>query len=172
MKKYLVAMAITAALSLSACESTTGTATDEPVRGSNASEKKEVEPETPAIPTFGQQVETGDLAITVSEPQEFQPTRWAAGGEKSDYSIRFTVTVLNNGTTPYEPVELFTTLQSGNEESEEIFDTDSGLEGSPMTPVLPGREVTFDIGYGVNNMKDLVLNVSPSFTTESVLFTS
>jgi hypothetical protein len=55
-------------------------------------------------------------------------------------------------------------------EMSEVFDSDK-LGEIPSTPLLPGQSVSFSIAYGVLDEKDTVLNVTPDWDHESVLFT-
>jgi hypothetical protein len=64
------------------------------------------------------------------------------------------------------------TASSGEEEAEEIFDTDNGLEGSPMTSVRDGKNIKFDIGFRVTDPKDVTLEVSPGFDYDSAIWSN
>ncbi|WP_029433112.1 hypothetical protein [Blastococcus sp. URHD0036] len=85
--------------------------------------------------------------------------------------LAFDVTVVNGTDANYEPAMFSTTMQSGNAEEQEVFDSEGGLEGSPSTPILPGRETAFTVGYGASNPADLVMQVRPGFEYESVIYT-
>ncbi|RYF56953.1 MAG: hypothetical protein EOO27_16950 [Comamonadaceae bacterium] len=126
----------------------------------------------PANPTFGQTYtfENG-LEVTVSAPQPYTPTASAAGADASLPAIAFDVTVVNGSPENYETMMFSTTLQSGNQEASEIYDT-GGIGGSPSTITLPGRESAFRIAYAVTNPADLVMQVSPGFEYEKIIFTS
>lgn len=120
--------------------------------------------------TFGETWEYDDgLTVTVSAPEAFSPTDTAAGGEAFDHHVKFTVTVVNGTGAPFDPSMITESVQSDNMEGDAVFD--DGLEGAPMTTVLDGRETTFDVGYGVSNPDDIVLEVSPSFEHDSAIFT-
>jgi hypothetical protein len=49
---------------------------------------------------------------------------------------------------PYEPALFTVSLQSGDTEAEQAFDTAKGLEGGPTTKALDGRQAKFDVGFG------------------------
>ncbi len=51
-----------------------------------------------------------------------------------------------------------------------MFDSDRGLNGSPSTKLLNGRESTFRLGYNVAAPQDLVLELTPGFEYDSVIF--
>lgn len=120
---------------------------------------------------FGQTMTWEDkLSVTVSKPIAFKPSEWAAGGENAKHHVKFTITIVNKTGKTFDPSLFTASLQSGNTEADEVFD--EGLEGAPMTKLLNGREAKFQIGFGVADPKDLVLEVSPSFEHDSALFTS
>lgn len=130
------------------------------------------EPKDTGILSFGEQAVFDDgLAVTVSEPKAFKPGRWAVGGERFDNHVIFTVTIVNDTDVIYDPVGYIETVQSGNSEGDAIFDTDSGLEGTPMTKVLPGRETEFQVAYGVSDPSDIVMEVDVAlFERESLIY--
>lgn len=110
--------------------------------------------------------------VTVSKPEPFQPGEYAFGGEGYDDHVKFTVTV-QNGTGEALDLSLFyMTMQSGRSEAEEVFDSDSGMEGSPSTTLLDGRSVDFTAGFGVEDPDDLVLELTPSFDHDAAIFTN
>jgi Protein of unknown function (DUF2510) len=113
---------------------------------------------------------TDGLAVTVSEPRPFEPSETGLAGEATAYVV-FDVTVANGSDQPYEPF-ILASVQSGNLEAEEVFDSGSGLQGTPSTTVLPGREVRFQIGYGVADPADLVLQITPGFDYERAIYVS
>jgi hypothetical protein len=54
----------------------------------------------------------------------------------------------------------YISVQSGNEEADHVFDSPTGLKGPPDTKVLKGRELEFDVGFGVADTKDVVMEVA------------
>lgn len=177
--KALAAFGLIAAIT-AGCASTTGAADDNPPSGSNADKsaaattKAATKKPAPKAPTFGQAFTWKDgLSVKVSRPKTFEPGEYAAGA-KGGTAVRFTFTVVNNTDKPYDPSLFYATLQSGNAESEQIFDSENDLEGSPQTKLLPKREAKFDLGFSAKNPKDLVLEVSPDAGIEyqSALFTN
>ncbi len=110
--------------------------------------------------------------VTVSKPEPFKPGEYSFGGEGYDDHVKFTVTV-QNGTGEALDLSLFyMTMQSGRSEAEEVFDSDSGMEGSPSTTLLDGRSVDFTAGFGVEDPDDLVLELTPSFDHDAAIFTN
>ena len=126
------------------------------------------------IPTFGETFTYQDgLAVTVSAPQPFQPSDSAAVGEPAPPSyVVFDITVKNGTQANYDPASFMASLQSGTVEGEQVFDSASGLGGTPSTTLLPGRESAFRMAFGVTDPNDLVMEVTPGFEYESAIFTS
>lgn len=61
----------------------------------------------------------------------------------------------------FDPVLFNATMESGNAEAPQVFDSEEQLMGPPQTKLLEGREARFPVGFTVKNPKDLVLEVSP-----------
>ncbi len=127
----------------------------------------------PGVARFGQTYTWADgLAVTVSAPADYKPSKSAAGAKAGVPYLVFTITIVNGTDTPFDPVLFHATAQSGNEEAEPIFDSANKVGGSPSTKVLPGREVTFKIAFSTPTPTDVVLEVSPSFEHDSVMYAS
>lgn len=111
--------------------------------------------------------------MTISEPKRYQPSEWAAGAEGPGTALRFTVVVVNGTEAPYDVVGDYVTLQSGNKEAEQIFDSEKNVTGPPDTKILPDREAKYDIAFQVKNPKDLVMEYQPvDWELTSVIFVS
>lgn len=124
------------------------------------------------VSKFGQTYTWEDnVSVTISEPTPFQPSSSAAADEAAAY-LAFDVTVVNGSDDVYETSMFGTSAQSGNTEADEVFDTAQGFDGAPSTKLLPGREATFKIGYGVSTPSDIVMEVSPGFEYQAAIFTS
>jgi hypothetical protein len=50
-------------------------------------------------------------------------------------------------------------------------DSENDVMGGLDTTLLPGREAVFKIAYSVTNPADIVLEVSPDFEHENVIYT-
>lgn len=112
------------------------------------------------------------LTVTVSKPAKFKPSDVSFVSKPQKDYRQFTITVVNKTGKPYDPSMFTASLQSGNEEMEEIFDSAKGFEGSPTTKVLNGRETKFKIGFGAADPADMVLELAPGFEYQSAIFTS
>lgn len=122
-------------------------------------------------PRFGEAVTWDDgLSVRVEPPVEFTPSEYV---DFTGTAMRFTVIIVNHTGTNFDPSGFSATLQSGNREAEQIYDSGAGI-GRPDTKLLDGREVEFDIAFGVSDPSDLVLEVSPDwdFDRASAIFVS
>lgn len=177
------ALAIIAALTLAAGLSGCGTTSGSPASaqaGSNrpAVEATTVEPETPTTEAtvdesaplaFGDTMTyTDGLSITVSKGTKFTPSDTSMG--KGKFFVKFTVVIVNGTGKVFDPSMFQATAQSSNVEGDEVFDSAGGMNGGPDTKLLKGREAKFVIGFGVEDPKDIVLEVTPSFEHNSALF--
>lgn len=192
MKRTTITIAsITAALALTACGPTTaGSSSDDEPRGTNTTssdytrdaiededevEDFDVDTADESMPTnaFGETFTYEDgISVHVSEPEAFTPSEWAAGGESHDQHARFTVRVVNKSGAPFDASGAYPSVASGAGEGDEVFDMDSGLAGPPETALLPGRESSWKVGFGVDDPADLVVQVAPSWDHEAAIFTT
>lgn len=174
-----IAIAATAALALTACGASTATDTSTGTpKGSNAPSTSQTTTPTeeksngPKIFAFGDSADykTG-LSVVVSKPQPFTPTSTAAGTKGYDTFLKFDVTVVNKTGKPVDPALMGVTVQSGNTEASQVFDSAKGIAGPPMTTVLDGREVMYSVAFGVANPDDLVMDVTTGdFTLRPATF--
>lgn len=111
---------------------------------------------------------TDGLSITISKGKTFKPSEYAAG--KGKFFVKYTVTIVNGTAKMFEPGMFTASVQSGNVEGEQVFDSEKGIMGSPSTKLLKGREAKFVIGFGVENLKDVVLEARPSFSHEAAIY--
>jgi hypothetical protein len=130
-------------------------------------------PPSPAIHAFGTPVtyENG-LTVTVSGPEPYTPSNTAAGEEGFTQFVRLSISVSNGTTEPYEPVLFTTNVQSGVTEGSQVFDYANNLGGSPSTAVLPGRELTWQMGFGVTDVNDLIVEVTPGFDYNETFYST
>lgn len=101
------------------------------------------------------------LEVTVGELGAFEPSEWA-WGEGEEYVV-VTVTITNGTGEVFDPSGFSTTASSAGREAEEVWDTDSGIEGAPQTSLQPGKSVSFEVAYGVDDAADVTLDVSPDW---------
>lgn len=110
------------------------------------------------------------LAVTVVDKGKFKPSQYAAAEKAKSYR-KFQITLKNGTKERFEPTLFQATLQDGEAEADSVFDSAKKLKGAPNTKLLPGRTVKWLVGYGVDT-KDLVMEVTPDFEHEAVIFQS
>jgi len=111
---------------------------------------------------FGDTVRYDDgLEITVSRPKKFKPSEYSVYPKDADLYIKFTVTVKNGTNKRIDPSSISTSATSGDEEMEEVFDTENNIDGAPQTKILKGKSTKYQIAYGALKGKDFILEVSP-----------
>ncbi len=110
------------------------------------------------------------LTITVSKGTSFRPSQYAAGADTFKAHVKYTITVVNGTGKVFDPSMFTASVQSANVEGDQVYDSAAQIGGGPETKLLKGREAKFTIGFGVSDLKDVVLEVSPSFEHSSVLF--
>jgi hypothetical protein len=140
---------------------------------------------TPSVPTpsmrpeqetrsFGKAYTWDDgVTVTVGKPKSFRPSEYAAV-EKGKLYVKFTVTVVNKSNKPVDLGLTYISVQSKNQEADEVFDSGSGLKGPPDTKVLKGRVSEFDVGFGVADPKDVVMEIAlhSDFGRPSLLYST
>lgn len=190
-KTAALAAAASVLFSLGACATTDGETTASPTGGTNrptesssqSSTTPEPEPTTepepessltdtegPGILALGESFTYSDgLQVTVGKPQKMVSSEWASPSGTA--GLVMDVTIVNGSPTPFDPSMGYATAQSGNTEAEEIFDSENGLEGSPSTSVLPGREVTYKMAFAGTDLDSFVLEFATSFEHGPLIFT-
>jgi hypothetical protein len=126
----------------------------------------------PAVAAFGQRVTFDDgLAVEVTAPQLYQPSRYAAGHD-GDRAVRFDITVVNGSREPYDAVTTMVSATHGGRQVSRIFDSANGGSENPTGTVLPGKSTTFTIALSLSeDVGDLQLEVNPGFLGEPAIFT-
>lgn len=162
-------------MALVGCAGTSGAVAPAPSQGTNADPSEEAsggssQPAKDGTVAFGQAYKWDDgLQVTISAPKSYKPSRWAAA-KKSKYYLVMTVTVLNGTSATYEPAMFHLSAQSGDSESDQVFDSGKGVGGGPDTKLLKGRQAKWKVAFAVQNPKDLVLEVTPDFEHDSVIY--
>lgn len=115
----------------------------------------------------------GGLSLTVSKPKAYTPSDSSSAmmSKKFKHFRAFDIVVVNKTSEPVDLSLFHATVQSSNEEGEQVFDYAKGFEGSPSTKLLPQRESKFKIAFGLKDPKDIVMEVTPGmFEYDSVIF--
>lgn len=154
---------------------TTEAATD--VADAGLSDAAGSTPDEPAandgLATFGEAYTWEDgLSVTIEAPQAYTPSDYAAGTVAGQEAVTLQITIVNGSDAPFDPVLTMVSAQSGNTEASKIYDTAKDIGGSLSTKILTGRESTYKVAFSVADPSDLVVEFTPDFTHESVLFAS
>ncbi|OZD81446.1 hypothetical protein CH273_12070 [Rhodococcus sp. 05-339-2] len=155
---------------------TDGEATTTPGTGVNSPDvSQESQPSTAAESTnstFGQAFTfKNNLAVSVDPPVPYAASASSTASGTGEV-VAFTITIVNGSSENYDPGLFSVSLQSGNVEAEQIFDSANDIGGGPTTVVLPTREATFQVAFEVGDPSDLVMQVSPGFEYRDAIFTS
>jgi hypothetical protein len=120
---------------------------------------------------FGQTVTFEDGSTLVAGPPvKFTPDQYAAGGEKFKYHVKFKVTFTNKTSEVFDPTLTTGSVTSGEREGDSVYQ--DGLD-APDNKILPGKRITWWMGYGVDNPNDVQLTVSMGFLDyEDAIFTA
>lgn len=190
-RSHLSLAAIALAVSLSACSggddaASTESAAADPAAASssNAAASQSAEAgeasakasaaEEGGQPVFGDTHTWDDgLAITISEPEEFTPSEYAAGAEAGGTPLLFDVTVKNGTEEPVDALNVNLQSSSGGAVDEGIFDTEAGVD-VPTVAIQPGKSLSWKVAFAVNDPADQVIDVSSmhDFTAETVYFSA
>lgn len=114
---------------------------------------------------------TDGLAVTVSKPSDYRPSEYAVGTDGFDKFVVFDMTIVNNTGTVWDPGLFQATVQSANQEASKVYDS-GNLPDTLSTKLLNGREATFKMAFGVIDPADVVVEVTPDWEHQSVLFHS
>lgn len=120
---------------------------------------------------FGQTVKFKDgSSLTVGKPVAFKRDQYAAGGEGKKVFLKFKSTFTNGTKEIFDPALTTASVSAGGEEGESVFQ--EGLD-APDNKILPGKSVSWWMGYGVDTKTDLQLQVTVGFLDYgTVIFTS
>jgi hypothetical protein len=110
---------------------------------------------------FGETVTYKDgSTLKVEAPVAFKPGKYSAGGEKFAAHVKYRATFTNNTKKVFDPAMSDANVTSAGVEGESVYQ--NGLD-APDNPVLPGKSVTWWMGYGVNDSADTQLTVRLGF---------
>ncbi|GAA4884557.1 hypothetical protein [Actinomycetospora straminea] len=132
-------------------------------------------PAAPAAPAttavgFGQTFTYADgLAVSVSEPASYDPSRYAAGNS-NPYAYSVTVRITNNTGAAFDPVLLQAAMSTGGAPASQIFDAETGTP--PQNQLQPGRTMTYEVAFSTTtNSGEAQVDITPSFDHEPAVFT-
>jgi hypothetical protein len=128
-------------------------------------------PATTPTAAFGQRVTFDDgVAVELTAPQAFQPSRSAAGADR-DRAVTAEVTVVNGSGQPLDAVMVMVRATHGGREAPQIFDSAKGIGGAALGTVLPGKTITFPVAFSVGEgPAELQVEVNPNFLGDPAIF--
>jgi hypothetical protein len=110
---------------------------------------------------FGSTVTFKDgSTLTCSKPVQFTRDQFAAGGENAAVLLKSRCTFANRSGKVFNSSGTSGSMSANGAEGDSVYQ--DGL-GTPSNPVLPGKSVSWWMGYGVNSTTDVQLTVSLGF---------
>lgn len=108
---------------------------------------------------FGERVDlNGVAAVTLSKPKPFKPSSSAAFGEgDKDFKV-MELTIENLSKEPLDTFGFVVSATTGSRAAEQVFDSAKSV-GDPSVKVMPGKSVTFEIAFGVDEGEPLEVTV-------------
>jgi hypothetical protein len=160
-----------AAITLIACGSGGGSSVDSSGSGGSDAESTVPTKTAPAgVYKFGETIKFDDgSTLKVAKPVKFTPGQYAITGDKQPVYLKFKATFFNKTREVYDPSLTTASASANGEEAESVYQ--DGLS-TPNNKVLPGKSVTWWMGYGVKGQKDLQLEINIGFLDhDTVIFT-
>lgn len=120
---------------------------------------------------FGEVFEyTDGIAVSVTAPAEFTPGEYAYGTDGEGTPMKFEVTLVNGSSENFDAALLTEQLSSAGTSGE--FIADEGIDGYATGTVLPGKSLTYTVGYMVADPADVQVEVSPGWDYDAAIFVS
>ena len=113
------------------------------------------------VKKFGETYTWSDnVSITVKDPAKFTPSKYSA--ERSEFKdfTALTVTIKNDTSQILDPSRFNYSATSGDKESRAVYDSDNQDGFGGRAKILPGKSLTFKIGYGYTPGQDFNLIVT------------
>jgi hypothetical protein len=124
-----------------------------------------------SVHAYGETVTFKDgSTLKCLKPVSFKPDEFAMGGKEFPIHVKSRCTFVNKTTEVFNPALTNANMSSDGVEGESVYQ--SGLD-APENPVLPGKSVTWWMGYGVQKTDDVTMTVRLGFLDyEDVIFDS
>lgn len=121
---------------------------------------------------------SGDAPAEAPAPEETAPPDGPAptgaaptATAPADAGAVVTVDVaLVNGTDRPVNTSIYVAMTSGGADAPLVEDPEAGLTGPPGTMIQPGQDVSFTMGFEVQDPGDLTMEVRPAYQYVSALF--
>jgi hypothetical protein len=170
------ALGFTIVMGLSGCTPSPATGTSDapaPTMSDvqSAAPAAEAATETKSTYKFGETATFDGLSLGISAPAAFTPSEYAMSGTQPN-NVKFTITLTNTGTEPYDPTLTYITASSASQEAEGVYDTEANLGGAPSTTILPGASTSYEVGFNVADPAQIVMDVSSGFDYAKTTWTN
>lgn len=172
MKKLAVVLALSLPFALGACSQSVESVSPAAATSSSpAAKPSEVKNTLLAEFGFATKYKNG-VSVTVGLPTKFKPANTSAGHEIGNDAYAVSVTVANGSDEALSLGMMNVNASAGETEAEKVFDSASGLMGTPSTKVLPGKSKTFKTGFSVPKGSVIdQIEASPSYEYKASIFT-
>ena len=112
------------------------------------------------------------VSVAVGEPTVYEPSSSATGTEPGKTYVVITFAISNGSDKVYDSAEFRVSVQSGDTEAAQVYDSAKGVVDAPSTQLLVGQETKFSLAFAVPDPAALVVLVAPGFDYQGVVFTS
>lgn len=142
-----------------------------PVATTEAEPTPEVVEEDPAagqpdgVAELGETVSWPEgVEITLSQPEPYTLGEWDVISNEFPAYFTATLTLKNTGTEKYDPSGVMLSASSAGAQGEDIW-----IDGvmAPTTTVLPGKSVSWQVAFGVDDLSDITVDVDPGIEYQS-----
>lgn len=107
----------------------------------------------------GQTYNGDTMKLKVSNPHSITTGQYAMP-EQNAKAIAYDVTVTNTSDKPIDLVMLTIQATVGQSPSEQVYDSQTDLQGTPTTKLLPGKTITFPVAFLNNGSGEVVVQAS------------
>jgi len=138
------------------------TATPTPVAGDTAGQQGESAGQSGLSRLkFGETYQGQRGNITVSAPEAYQPSDTAFVGENSKRTVVVTVTVTNTSQETLTGALWVAKITADGQAGEVVVDTAKGVDPTAVPDILPGKQGTWKVAFGLPTDKpgDLVMSL-------------
>ena len=150
-----------AGIMLIACGGGGGSSVDSSGSESDTGSQGQTNAAPDGVYKFGETIKFDDgSTLKVAKPVKFTPSQYAITGDKQPIYVKFKATFVNKTKEVYDPSLTTASASANGEEAESVYQ--DGLS-TPSNKVLPGKSVTWWMGYGVKSQKDLQLQINVGF---------
>jgi hypothetical protein len=98
--------------------------------------------------------------LTCAKPVPFKRDQYASGGETAKALLKTKCTFTNHSSKVFNPSGTTGSMSAGGAEGDSVYQ--AGLD-APDNPVLPGKSVSWWMGYGVQSTSDVQLTIGLGF---------